>query len=132
MIRGWTSTHAAAHDGARLEEVLDTDNTASGVWADTAYRSAKNETMLAARGLVSRIHRKKPQGRPMPERTRRANAAKSEVRSKVEHVFAHQKGLMGVVVRTIGLARARVKIGLVNLAYNMRRLVWLSQRAAPA
>ncbi len=32
--------------------------TASDVWADTAYRSAKNEAMLTARGLVSRIHRK--------------------------------------------------------------------------
>ena len=67
LIRGWTSTHAAAHDGARLEEVLDAGNTAGGVWADTAYRSAKNEAMLEARGLVSRIHRKKPKGRPMPE-----------------------------------------------------------------
>ena len=132
LIRGWTGTHAAAHDGARLEEVLDAGNTASDVWADTAYRSAKNEAMLEARGLVSRIHRKKPKGRPMPERTRRANGVKSAVRSKVEHVFAHQKGLMGVVVRTIGLARARVKIGLMNLAYNMRRLVWLSGRAVPA
>lgn len=132
LIRGWTTTHAAAHDGARLEDVLDAGNTASEVWADTAYRSAKNEAMLAGRGLVSRIHRKKPQGRPMPERTRRANARKSMVRSKVEHVFAHQKGLMGLAVRTIGMARARVKIGLVNLAYNMRRFVWLSGRAAPA
>ena len=131
LIRGWAGTHAAAHDGARLEAVL-ADNTASDVWADTAYRSAKNEAMLAARGLVSRIHRRKPKGRAMPARTRRANAAKSAVRSKVEHVFAHQKGLMGVVVRTIGLARARVKIGLVNLAYNMRRFVWLSGRDVPA
>jgi hypothetical protein len=88
--------------------------------------------MLQARGLVSRIHRKKPKLRPMPRRTRRANAAKSAVRSNVEHVFAHQKGLIGAVVRTIGLARARVKIGLVNLAYNMRRLVWLSRRDVPA
>ena len=100
--------------------------------ADTAYRSAKNEAMLEARGLVSRIHRKKPKGRPMPRRTRRANAVKSAVRSKVEHVFAQQKGLMGAVVRTIGLARARVKIGLLNLAYNMRRLVWLSGRDVPS
>ena len=132
LIRGWTATHAAAHDGARLEDVLDAGNTASDVWADTAYRSAKNEAMLAGRGLVSRIHRKKPQGRPMPERTRRANARKSAVRSKVEHVFAHQKGLMAIIVRTIGLARAKVKIGLANLAYNMRRLVWLRRRAALA
>jgi transposase, IS5 family len=131
LIRGWTTTHAAAHDGARLEDVLDGENTASDVWVDTAYRSAKNETMLARRGLVSRIHRKKPQGRPMPERTRRANARQSTVRSKVEHVFAHQKGLMGLVVRSIGIARARVKIGLVKLAYNIRRFVWLSFRAVP-
>ena len=132
LIRGWTATHAAAHDGARLEDVLDAGNTASDVWADTAYRSAKNEAMLAGRGLVSRIHRKKPQGRPMPERTRRANARKSAVRSKVEHVFAHQKGLMAIIVRTIGIPRAKVKIGLANLAYNMRRLVWLRRRAALA
>ena len=38
---------------------------------------------------------------------------------------------MGLFVRTIGIARARVKIGLANLAYNMKRLIWL-ERAAPA
>lgn len=132
LIRRWTATHAAAHDGARLEEVLDPGNSASGVWADTADRSAKNEAMLARRGLVSRIHRKKPPGRPMPVLTRRANARKSALRSAIEHVFARQMGPMGLVVRTLGIARARVKIGLANLAYNMKRLVWLSGRPAPA
>jgi len=132
LIRGWTASHAAAHDGARLAEVIDANNTAGDIWADTAYRSAKNEAWLASRGLVSRIHRKKPPGRPMPARTRQANARKSAVRSAVEHVFARQKGPMGLVVRTIGLARARVKIGLANLAYNIKRLVWLSGRPAPA
>ena len=132
LIRKWTATHAAAHDGARLEDVLDKTNTASEVYADTAYRSAKNEAMLSRRGFVSRIHRKKPKGRPMPERTRLANAQKSKVRSAVEHVFAHQKGLMSLFVRTIGLVRARLKIGLANLAYNMRRFVWLQARGATA
>ncbi len=74
LIRRWAATDAAAHEGARLGDLLDPDNTASDVWADTAYRSARNEALLAERGLVSRIHRKKPKGRPMPERTRRANA----------------------------------------------------------
>lgn len=132
LIRRWMATDAAAHDGVRLAEVIDDENTASDVWADTAYRSAKNEALLAERGLVSRIHRKKPKGRPMSERTRRANARRSAVRSAVEHVFARQKGPMALVVRTIGIARARVKIGLANLAYNMRRYVWLSGRTAPA
>ena len=70
------------------------------VATDTAWRSAKNEAWLTARGLVSRIHRRKPPGRPM-----------------------------ALVVRTIGIARARVKIGLANLAYDMKRLVWLRSKA---
>jgi IS5 family transposase len=37
---------------------------------------------------------------------------------------------MGLVVRTIGLARARVKIGLANLVYNMKRALWLTERRA--
>jgi hypothetical protein len=47
----------------------------------------------------------------MAARTRLANARKSAVRSAVEHVFARQKGPMALVVRTIGIARARVKRG---------------------
>ena len=36
---------------------------------------------------------------------------------------------MGLVVRTIGIARATVKIGLANITYNMKRAVWLTERA---
>lgn len=39
---------------------------------------------------------------------------------------------MGFIVRMIGIARARVKIGIVNLAYNMRRFVWLKAKCAAA
>jgi IS5 family transposase len=126
LIRTWAATNAARHDGAQLSNLVSKDNTASDLWADTAYRSKVNEKHLADNGLRSQIHRKKPPGRPMPLNVARANGAKSKVRSAVEHVFAHQKGPMGLVVRTIGLARATVKIGLANIVYNMRRAVWLS------
>jgi hypothetical protein len=68
----------------------------------------------------------------MPERMRISNARKSKVRSAVEHVFPHQKGPTGLVVRTIGITRAKVKIGMANLAYNMRRFVWQSGKYAAA
>ncbi len=80
-------------------------------------------------GFISRVHRKKPKGRPMPEVTRRANNIKSKVRSRVEHVFAEQKSRMGLFIRTIGIARATTKIGLANLAYNMKRLIYLDRIA---
>src|SRR4051812_35491371 len=132
LIRTWAVTDAARYDGALLPGLLDKSNTASDVWADTAYRSTANERHLANNGLRSRIHRKKPKGKPMPAHTARANGRKSKVRAAVEHVFAHQKGPMGLDVRTIGLARARVKIGLANLTFNMKRMVWLTGRAAMA
>jgi hypothetical protein len=102
---------------------------ASGVWADTAYRSAANETFLNKNGFVSHIHRKKPKGRAMHETTRRANNAKSKFRSRVEHVFAEQKDRMGLFIRTIGIARATIKIGMANLVYNIKRLIFLRNLA---
>ena len=132
FIRGWNVTSASAYDGAQLRNVLDKSNTGSTVWADTAYRSKTNEEWLAKNGYVSDIHHKKPKGRPMSERTARANGRRSKVRAFVEHVFAQQKAHMGLFVRTIGIARARTKIGMVNLAYNFTRYAWHERRTVSA
>jgi IS5 family transposase len=132
IIRRGKVTDAAAHDGARLREgLIDPNNTASDVWADSAYRSAENDRFLEGLGKVSRIHRRKPKGQPMPRRTARANAKKSAVRARVEHPFAHQKGPMSLVIRTIGLARATATVTLANIAYNMKRWCWLERRTLP-
>jgi transposase, IS5 family len=114
-----------------LPALIDKNNTSSEVWADTAYRSQANEKYLAGRLLRSQIHRKKPKGKPMPRRIARANNRKSKVRATVEHVFARQKGPMGLFIRTIGIARATTKIGLANILYNMKRVLWLTTKAAP-
>ena len=133
IIRRQIVTDAAAHDGARLREgLVDAANTGSGVWADTAYRSKRNEDWLKANGMTSRIHRRKPRSRPMSERTAKANGRKSSIRAKVEHVFAHQKDRMGLRIRTVGMARAKAAVTLANMAYNMNRLRWLCSRSAPA
>ena len=119
LIRTWLATDAAAYDGARLREgLLDKTNTASAVWADTGHRSQANEDFMAKNGFVSKVHRKKPKGRPMPDVTRRANALKSKVRSHVEHVFAVQKDRMDLFIRTVGIARATTKIGMANIVYS--------------
>jgi len=130
FIRKWTATDAAAYEGRRLREgLLDKTNTARGVWADTAYRSATNEAFMAKNGFVSRVHRKKPKGRAMPAAIRRANNAKSKIRSRVEHVFAELKDRMDLFIRTIGIARATTKIGLANLVFNIKRLLFLRRVA---
>lgn len=64
----------------------------------------------------------------MATHIRRGNADRSKVRAAVEDVFARQKGGMGLFVRTVGVARARVKIGMAKLVYNISRLVWHERR----
>ena len=121
----------AVHSIRSLPNVLDRSNTGSTVWADTAYRSKKNEAWLEKNGFFSDIHHKKPKGRPMSEATSRAKNRRSKTRAFVEHVFAQQKSRMGLFVRSIGITRARTKIGMANLAYNMSRYVWHQGRTAP-
>lgn len=66
----------------------------------------------------------------MPETMRRADALKSEARSRVEHIFAMQKDKMELFIRTIGIGRATMKIGMANIVYNVKRLVFLGRLAA--
>ncbi|BAK82470.1 IS5 family transposase [Komagataeibacter medellinensis] len=133
LIRKWKATDAAASDGARLREgLLDKTNTASSVWADTAYRSKANEDFMDKEGFVSKVHRKKPHLKPMPRHIQRSNAGKSVIRSRVEHVFADQKSQTGLFVRTVGITRATMRIGLANIVYNMRRFLFLERLNAAA
>ena len=131
LIRRYKVTDAATHDSQVIDDVLDDDNTASDVWADSAYRSAETEQKLKDRGLKSRIHRKAHRNRPLTEREQQGNRTRSKVRARVEHVFGAQTNDMGgTLVRSIGITRAKARIGLKNLAYNMRRVVQLDGLAA--
>jgi transposase, IS5 family len=131
IIRMWDASDAAVHDSQKLDELLDPSNTGRDVWADSAYRSAETEAKLKQRGFKSRVHFKGVRGRPLDETQQAANKARSEVRARVEHIFGDQTMAMGrKIVRVIGLARARFKIGMMNLGYNMRRLSQLERMAA--
>jgi transposase, IS5 family len=56
--------------------------------------------------------------------------AKSRTRARIEHVFGAQETAPGGrIVRTIGIVRARLRIGLQNLSYNIRRLATLERMA---
>ena len=126
LVRRYHVTDAALHDSQAVDQLLMQGNTGAGVWADAAYRSEEMEAKLRARSLKSHIHRKGKRGKPLTGQAKRSNRTKSKERVRVEHVFGAQTNDMGgTLVRTVGMARARAKIGMKNLAYNMRRLVQL-------
>ncbi len=80
------------------------------------YRSRKNEAFLEPGMFKSNVNQKSTLRRRLREDITRANAMCSTLRSAVEHVLARQKRCMGLVIRTIDIVRARIKIGMANLA----------------
>ena len=84
---------------------------------------------LAEQGFRSHIHRKGQAGKPLSDRANEANRKRSKVRARVEHIFGQQTAMGGKLVRTIGMARPKFKIGMMNLVYNIRRMSWLENYA---
>lgn len=126
LVRRYHVSDASMHDSQAVDHLLMRSNTGAGVWADAAYRSEEMEAKLRAQKLKSHVHRKGKRNKPLTKQAMGSNRTKSTVRVRVEHVFGAQTNDMGgTLVRTIGLARAKAKIGLKNLAYNMRRLTQL-------
>ena len=131
-IRDYEATSAEVHDSQVFVEIL-ADNTSKDVWADSAYRSEESEMTLKAVGYRSHVHKKGARNNPLSEREQKANSRKSKVRARVEHVFgsiSNEQG--GLYFRVLGLARTSVKVGMMNVVYNMRRLGTLHRKSAPA
>jgi len=130
LIRGHHVTDASVHDSQVMLEVLDEDNSSGAVWADSAYRSRSLLFYLYMHGYREHIQRKGNRGKPLTKRERQGNRSRSRIRSRVEHVFGVQRQrARTLILHTIGLARAVLKIGLRNLAYNLDRYSLLASRA---
>lgn len=122
LIRRYTVTTAAVHDTNIFEELLDPTNTSRDVWADAAYRDKKRVKGLQEKGYREHIQRKGCRHRKLTQWEKQGNHSRSRIRVRVEHVFGIQAQKAGnTIIRAIGEIRARAKIGLRNLAYNIDR-----------
>jgi IS5 family transposase len=129
LIRDSAVTDAAVHDSQVFEELLDSANTSRDVFADSAYRSKDRLKVLSKRGFREHLQRKGCRHKKLTEREKRGNHTRSKTRCRIEHVFGVQAMMAGdLILRTIGAVRARAKIGLRNLAYNMLRYKMLMAR----
>ena len=122
LIRDYAVTDAAVHDSQVFEELLDEDNSSRDVWADSAYRSEENLAELKKRGYREHLQRKGCRYRKLTDREKQGNRRRAKIRARIEHVFGVQAQKAGnLLLRTIGIIRAKAKIGLRNLAYNLDR-----------
>ena len=130
LIRDYAVTDASVHDSNVFEELLDKSNTSKDVWADSAYRSEEKEAWLKEKGYSSKIQRKGKRNKPLTQWEQQGNRTRSKVRSRVEHIFGAQCNYRVKAIRSIGIARAKMNIGLMNLTYNLKRFCFLQRNSA--
>lgn len=130
LVRAYTVTPASTHDSQEVTTLLPIPNTRKAVWADSAYRSADISDYLKSHRLQNNIHYKGYRNHPLSPARQELNHRRSTIRARVEHVFGFQvTSMRSTVLRCIGLARARTKVGLQNVVYNMCRYTQLCKLA---
>ena len=127
LIRDYEVTPASVHDSHVFEQLLDQHNSSQDVWADSAYGSTEKREGLIEKGFRGHIQKKGCRYKKLSQRGMDANYKRAKVRSRVEHIFGIQAMRAGsLLIRTIGLVRAKAKVGLRNLAYNIDRYCLLA------
>jgi IS5 family transposase len=122
LILDYQVTTASEHDSQPLPELIGEDDRGQSIHADSAYVGPAIADHLKANGVENCIHEKGARNRPLTKKQKSQNTEKSRIRARVEHIFGQMTmQLKGISIRTIGLARASVQIGLMNLVYNMVR-----------
>lgn len=122
FVDAYTVTDASVHDSVAGVALLSKKDKGQLLYADRAYTGEGFDTAVAKVKMTNKVHEKGCRNHPLTKGQKRSNKAKSRVRVRVEHVFGFLwQATGGVIIRTIGMARAKVKIGLMNLTYNLFR-----------
>ena len=126
IITNFSVTGANVHDSKEIAGLVDEDDEAA--YADSAYIGEELHEAIKEKNpnIKLRIHEKGYRNKPLTDEQRENNREKSKVRARVEHVFGYITRFMnGITIRTIGISRAKREICGMNLAYNIKRAVFL-------
>lgn len=138
MIDKYHTTPASVHDTGGIDPLLEEKDRGQDMYLDAGYVGDTVRDAVKAVGMTPVVCEKGYRNRPLTDEQKANNRRKSKVRCRVEHVFGFMEGAMGgLVVRSIGLERAKANVALTSLVYNVCRFIqirryhsdWLVQEA---
>jgi len=126
FIEKFEVTDASVHDSQPVEGLLEEKDAGQPFYADSAYTGEEQDKIYEKKKVVNMVNEKGYRNKPLTEEQKGNNREKSKTRARVEHIFGFVENSMnGSFVRTIGMARAKAKIGMMNLVYNICRCTQL-------
>lgn len=124
IITTYIVTPASTHDSQPLDNLLDSDDEAQDLFADSAYTGQKQDAVIDKHKMTNQVCEKGYSNKPLTEEQLASNKVKSKTRSRVEHVFGFMEMSMNhMFLHNIGIKRISAVIGLMNLTYNMFRKI---------
>jgi len=124
IILDYQTTAANVHDSQVLPELLDENDKGKKLYADAAYKSEETDELLKEKGIKNCIHERAYRNAPLSVKQMESNRKKSSIRVRIEHIFGFiENSLKGSFIRSIGKEMAEVNIGLMNLTYNIFRVM---------
>lgn len=115
-------TDASVHDSQPTHLLLDEKDNGQDCYLDSGYIG--QDGILRNHGMNPIICEKGFRNHPLTDEQKANNRQKSKIRCRVEHIFGFEEGSMkGLVVRSIGLMRAKANVALTSLVYNMFRFI---------
>jgi len=117
LIVSYNVTTASTSDVRGADGLFDeTDKVA---YADSAYPS-----LALPEGVENKISEKATRSNPLTVEQKENNRQKAKIRCRIEHIFAGMVQMVGgTTIRCKNLSRATFNISMLNLLYNMRRIV---------
>jgi len=130
LIDKYAITPASEHDSQELANLLEEKDAGQDFHADSAYTGDVQEKTIEKVRMKNLVNEKGYKNKPLSDKQKASNKAKSKIRARVEHVFGFVENSMnGSLIRTIGIIRAKAVVGLMNLTYNIFRYIQLRKVA---
>lgn len=127
LITGYKVTAANKADNSVAGDLLDKiEDGCQPLYGDAAYSSKELEQLYLKKGIISKVNQQSYRNKKMTEKQRRENRKHSKIRARVEHIFGFMENSMNrLFLKYRSFARNEAAIGLINLSYNLIRLVQL-------
>jgi IS5 family transposase len=115
-----TSTAGNVHGSNVFTSLLSDKDSAA--YADSAYPSKKHSEWLAERGIEDRMIARAHRNKPLTDAQKAQNRLWARTRCRVERTFGILKlHYVMAKARYVGLKRNAMRVGLMCLAYKMKR-----------
>ena len=128
LITGFEVTTANISDKHPIDNLLDKkEDGGQSLHGDSAYSSKELEELYLQKGIISKVNEKGCRNKAITKKQQKENKKKSKVRARVEHVFGFMTNSMNrMYLKYRSFVRNQFGIGLMNLTYNLFRLVQLN------